>query len=172
MHTHPLALVAFQGPAASKGVMLFVIVLTALLILMIYAVVRAPAWQPPRPSDGAGPGPGDRPAPPLPRRHAQDPDPASSVFDPTLSAAQTGRHAAPASALPASTGPASPGPASPGADPVAPVPHPVGAGVPAGAPAARGLTTRPAQPDPLVLERPVVTGRPPWGPAPRPPGMI
>ena len=30
----------------------------------------------------------------------------------------------------------------------------------------------PAEPDPTVLERPVVTGRPPWGPAPRPPGLI
>ena len=138
MHTDPLALAASQGPLASKGVLLFVILLTALLILMIYAVVRAPAWQPARPADGAGPVPGDRPAP-LPRRRA--PDPASAIFEP-LPTAPTGRHAA-VSATPAHAEPAA----------VAPVPHP-------------------AEPDPPVLERPVVTGRPPWGPAPRPPGLI
>ena len=143
MHTQPLALAAFPGSMASAGVLLFVIVLTALLILMIYAVVRAPAWQPTRPADGAGPVPGDRPAP-LPRRRA--PDPASAIFEP-LPTAPTGRHAA------ASAGPAGAALASTGAAPVAPVPHP-------------------AEPDPLVLERPVVTGRPPWGPAPRPPGVI
>ena len=155
MHKDPLALAAFQGPRASEGILLFVIVLTALLILMIYAVVRAPAWQPTRPADGAGPRPGDRP-PPLPRRHA--PDPASTVFQP-LPVRETARHAAPAGAAPASTG----------AAPVAPVPHPAGAGAPVSAPPARGGR---AEPDPLVLERPVVTGRPPWGPDPRPPGMI
>ena len=153
MHRDPLALAAFQGPMASEGVLLFVIVLTALLILMIYAVARAPAWQPTRPSDGAGPVPGDRPAP-LPRRRA--PDPVSAMFEP-LPTAPAGRHAAasaePAGATLASTGLASTGLASTGAAPVAPVPHP-------------------AEPDPPVLERPVVTGRPPWGPAPRPPGMI
>jgi len=143
MHRDPLALAAFGGPMASEGVLVFVIVLTALLILMIYAVVRAPAWQPPRPPAGAGPVPGDRPAP-LPRRRA--PDPASAIFEP-LPTAPTGRHAA------ASAGPASAALASTGAAPVAPVPHP-------------------AEPDPQVLERPVVTGRPPWGPAPRPPGLI
>ena len=143
MHRDPLALAAFQGPMASEGVLLFVIVLTALLILMIYAVVRAPAWQPTRPSDGAGPVPGDRPAP-LPRRRA--PDPVSAMFEP-LPTAPAGRHAA------ASAEPAGVALASTGAVPVAPVPHP-------------------AEPDPPVLERPVVTGRPPWGPAPRPPGMI
>ena len=141
MHTDPLALAASQGPLASKGVLLFVILLTALLILMIYAVVRAPAWQPARPADGAGPVPGDRPAP-LPRRRALDPDPASSMMFQPLPTAPTGRHAA-----------ASTGPASAAAAGVAPVPHP-------------------AEPDPPVLERPVVTGRPPWGPAPRPPGVI
>ena len=165
MHTHPLALAAFRGPMASEGVLLFVIVLTALLILMIYAVVRAPAWQPTRPPGGAGPVPGDRPAP-LPRRRG--PDPASAVFQP-LPTTPTGRHAA-GSAAPAHATPASTAPASTGAAAVAPVPHPAGA--PAGAPAGRGLTTRPAEPDPPVLERPVVTGRPPWGPAPRPPGVI
>ena len=138
MHTHPLALAAFPGSMASVGVLLFVIVLTALLILMIYAVVRAPAWQPARPTDGAGPVPGDRP-PPLPRRRPQDP--ASAIFEP-LPTAATGRHAA-----------ASAGPAGAAHADVAPVPHP-------------------AEPDPPVLERPVVTGRPPWGPAPRPPGVI
>jgi hypothetical protein len=143
MPTHPLALAAFGGSTASEGVLVFVIVLTALLILMIYAVVRAPAWQPARPADGAGPVPGDRPAP-LPRRRA--PDPASAIFEP-LPTAPTGRHAA------ASAGPAGAALASTGAAPVAPVPHP-------------------AEPDPPVLERPVVTGRPPWGPAPRPPGVI
>jgi hypothetical protein len=143
MHTHPLALAAFPGSMASEGVLLFVIVLTALLILMIYAVVRAPAWQPTRPTDGAGPVPGDRP-PPLPRRRAQDP--ASAIFEP-LPTAPTGRHAA------ASAGPAGAALASTGAAPVAPASHP-------------------AEPDPPVLERPVVTGRPPWGPAPRPPGVI
>jgi hypothetical protein len=143
MHRDPLALAAFQGPMASEGVLVFVIVLTALLILMIYAVVRAPAWQPTRPSDGAGPRPGDRP-PSLPSRRAADP--ASTMFQP-LPTAPTGRHAA------ASAGPASATLASTGAAPMAPVPHP-------------------AEPDPPVLERPVVTGRPPWGPAPRPPGLI
>ena len=139
MHTDPLALAAFQGPLASKGVLLFVIVLTALLILMIYAVVRAPAWQPTRPPEGAGPRPGDRPAP-LPRRRA--PDPASPAYNSALPPAPTGRHAA-----------ASAGPASAAAADAAAVPHP-------------------AEPGPPVLERPVVTGRPPWGPAPRPPGVI
>ena len=138
MHTDPLALAAFQGPLASEGVLLFVIVLTALLILMIYAVVRAPAWQPTRPPErrgpGAGrpagaaapsprPGPGIRRVPPCPR-----PRP-----DGTQQPAPRRRSAAAAA--------------------VAPVPHP-------------------AEPDPPVLERPVVTGRPPWGPAPRPPGVI
>ena len=158
MHTDPLALTAFRGPLASEGILLFVILLTALLILMIYAVVRAPAWQPTRPPEGAGPRPGDRPAP-LPRRRALDP--ASSMFQP-LPTTPIGRHAA------VSTAAASNGPASVPAAPVAPVPHPAGAGTPA----ARGLTTSPAEPDPPVLERPVVTGRPPWGPAPRPPGLI
>ena len=79
MHKDPLALAAFQGSMASEGVLVFVIVLTALLILMIYAVVRAPAWQPTRPPEGAGPRPGDRPAP-LPRRRA--PDPASRCSSP------------------------------------------------------------------------------------------
>jgi len=139
MHTQPLALAAFPGSMASEGVLLFVIVLTALLVLMIYAVVRAPAWQPPRPPEGAGPRPGDRPAP-LPRRRA--PDPASPAFSSALPPAPTGRHAA-----------ASAGPAGAAHADVAPVPHP-------------------AEPDPPVLERPVVTGRPPWGPAPRPPGVI
>jgi predicted lipid-binding transport protein (Tim44 family) len=139
MHADPLALAAFQGPLASKGVLLFVILLTALLILMIYAVVRAPAWQPTRPPEGAGPRPGDRPAP-LPRRRA--PDPASPAYSSALPPAPTGRHAA-----------ASAGPAGAAVADVAPVPHP-------------------AEPDPPVLERPVVTGRPPWGPAPRPPGVI
>jgi len=141
MHTDPLALAASQGPLASKGVLLFVILLTALLILMIYAVVRAPAWQPTRSADAAGPVPGDRPAP-LPRRRALDPDPASSMMFQPLPTAPTGRHAA-VSATPAHAEPAA----------VAPVPLP-------------------AEPDPPVLERPVVTGRPPWGPAPRPPGLI
>ena len=144
MHTDPLALMAFRGPQGSEGVLLFVILLTALLILMIYAVVRAPAWQPPRPTDSAGPEPGDQPAP-LPRRRVQDR--ASSMFQPlpVRGAAQP----AVASAMAA----AGPGPASAAAVTVAPVPHP-------------------AEPDPPVLERPVVTGRPPWGPAPRPPGLI
>ena len=156
MHTHPLALAAFRGPLASEGILLFVIVLTVLLILMIYAVMRAPAWQPTRPPDGAGPRPGDRPAP-LPRRRA--PDPASSAFQPALPTRQPrapdaarssqrrggqcrGRRAAAVRTRRAR------------------------------APATRGLTTSPAEPDPPVLERPVVTGRPPWGPAPRPPGVI
>jgi hypothetical protein len=139
MHADPLALTAFRGPQGSEGVLLFVILLTALLILMIYAVVRAPAWQPPRPTDGAGPEPGDRPAP-LPRRRAQDR--ASSMFQP-LPVRGTAQPA-----VAAGTGPASAGAAA-----VAPVPHR-------------------AEPDPQVLERPVVTGRPPWGPAPRPPGLI
>src|SRR5262245_18938438 len=158
MHKDPLALAAFQGPRASEGILLFVIVLTALLIVMIYAVVRAPAWQPTRPADDAGPRPGDRPAP-LPRRRA--PDAASMVFQP-LPIRETARHAAPAGAAPPGTG----------AAPAAPVPHPAGAGAPAGPPPPPGLTTRRAERDPPVLERPVVTGRPPWGPAPRPPGMI
>ena len=161
MHADPLAVAAFRGPLATEGILLFVIVLTALLILMIYAVVRAPAWQPPRPTEGAGPVPGDRPAP-LPRRRA--PEPESLAFNPALLA--TGRHAAPSAA------PDGAAPASTGAAAVAPVPHPAGAGAPAGPPAVRRLTTSPAEPDPLVLERPVVTGRPPWGPAPRPPGLI
>jgi hypothetical protein len=73
------------------------------------------------------------------------------MFEP-LPTAPAGRHAA-ASAESAGATLASTGLASTGAAPMAPVPHP-------------------AEPDPLVLERPVVTGRPPWGPAPRPPGMI
>jgi hypothetical protein len=153
MPTQLHALTAFRGPLASEGILLFVILLTALLLLMIYAVVRAPAWQPTRSPDGAGPRPGDRPAP-LPRRARHS---AASVFQPTLPTGQTARHAA-ASAAETSA--------------AAAVPHPAGAGAPADAPAARGLTTSPAEPDPLVLERPVVTGRPPWGPAPRPPGLI
>jgi hypothetical protein len=156
MHKDPLALAAFQGPRASEGILLFVIVLTALLILMIYAVVRAPAWQPTRPADGAGPRPGDRPAP-LPRRARHT---AHSVFQP-LPGGQTARPAAAAAAA-----------ASAVAAVPHPIPHPADARVPAGAPAARGLTPSPAEPDPMVLERPVVTGRPPWGPAPRPPGLI
>src|SRR5512146_1402334 len=162
MHADPLALAAFRGPLASEGILLFVILLTALLILMIYAVVRAPAWQPTRPPGGAGPRPGDRPAP-LPRRRA--PGRASSVFQP-LPTRETAR---PAAGSPAA---ASTGPASAAAAGVTPVPHPAGAGAPAGAPATRGLATSPAEPDPPVLERPVVTGRPPWGPAPRPRGLI
>jgi hypothetical protein len=167
MHTDPLALAASQGPLASKGVLLFVILLTALLILMIYAVVRAPAWQPTRPAEGAGPRPGDRPAP-LPRRRAA----ASSVFQP-LPVRETARPAAASTmaARPgaASNGTASTGPASAAAA-VPPVPQPTAAA--AGARAVRRMATGPAEPDPPVLERPVVTGRPPWGPAPRPPGVI
>jgi hypothetical protein len=53
---------------------------------------------------------------------------------------------------------------------VPPVPQPTAAA--AGARAVRRMATGPAEPDPPVLERPVVTGRPPWGPAPRPPGLI
>ena len=60
MHTQLHALAAFRGPSASEGILLFVILLTVLLILMIYAVMRAPAWQPTRPPDGAGPRPGGR----------------------------------------------------------------------------------------------------------------
>ena len=109
MHTDPLALAAFQGPLASKGILLFVIVLTALLILMIYAVVRAPAWQPTRPPEGAGPRPGDRPAP-LPRRRA--PDPASPAYNSARPPGTAGGHSS-----------ASAGPARATAAEVAPVPH-------------------------------------------------
>jgi hypothetical protein len=159
MHTQLHALSAFRGPLAGAGILLFVILLTFLLILMIYAVMRAPAWQPTLRPDGAGPGPGGRPAP-LPHRRA--PGPASSVFQPALPARQPARPAA--ARTPAGSTPA----ARTAAAAVAPVPHPAGAG----APPARGLATSPAEPDPPVLERPVVTGRPPWGPAPRPPGLI
>ena len=157
MHTQLHALTAFRGPLASGGILLFVILLTVLLVFMIYAVVRAPAYQPPRSPEGAGPRPGDRPAP-LPRRARHT---AHSVFQP-LPGAQVARPAA-ASAAAASAVAAVPHPA---------VPHPADAGAPAGVPATRGLTTSYAEPDPTVLERPVVTGRPPWGPAPRPPGLI
>jgi len=157
MHSDPLALTAFRGPLATEGILLFVILLTVLLVLMIYAVVRAPAWQPSRAPENAGPRPGDRP-PPLPRRARH---PASSVFQPNLHATPTARHAAPSA--PAASAPAAA---------AAAVPHPADAGAPAGAHAARVLTPSPAEQDPTVLERPVVTGRPPWGPAPRPPGLI
>jgi hypothetical protein len=153
MHAQLHALTAFRGPLAGGGILLFVISLTVLLFLMIYAVVRAPAWQPSRAPDNAGPRPGDRPAP-LPRRARHT---ATSVFQPPLPTGQPARHAA-ASAAEASA--------------AAAVPHPAGAGAPADAPATLGMTTSPAEPDPRVLERPVVTGRPPWGPAPRPPGLI
>jgi hypothetical protein len=127
----------------------FIAALALLLAASILVVIRQPPWVPPPPADETG-GPPRGPAP--------------AERWPAYPAPSYGRHSAGPTAGPTAGLPARPRPAP------LPVRQPVQSGWP-----------QPAGPGNLVGqeslagpngEPPPVTGGPPWGPAPRPPGML
>jgi len=137
----------------------FIAALTLLLVATILSVIRQPPWVPPPPAEESG-------GPELAERWPGYPAPSN------------GRHSAPAA--PGTGGPPAARPAvRPAAQPrPAPLPvrQPGQSGWPA--PVAAGRLAQPespAEPDGLAWPnggQPQVTGGPPWGPAPRPPGAL
>ena len=170
------ALVSPRAAMVNDGIMSFLVLLSLLLVMSLFAVIRLPRW--------AGPADGDsKPAPPVPARPAQPPVP---------------RHARPGHAWPAPVWPVPAWPVAPGSRPAGtqssavpelsfPVtlqpgqPDPAArpatdraarpATDPAGRPATRPATDSAARPAPGrgTVRSPKVSGSPPWGPAPRPP---
>lgn len=155
------ALVSPRAAMVNDGILSFLILLSLLLVMSLFAVIRLPRW--------AGPPDGDvKPAPPVPARPALPPAP---------------RHALPGPAWPA---PVWPVPAWPVPSGSLPAGTQSGA-VPA---LTFPVTRQPGQPDPAArpatdpavrpatrpvhgrgtVRSPKVSGSPPWEPASRPPG--
>ena len=158
-----LAAAGVPSPRAldNDGVMVFLVFLVLLLAISLVAVVRLPPW--------AG-SPADEDAPDTPPRRGPAHVPAHAATSPGPAwPAPTGpqRSGAPAAVGP----PGGPQPAGsqPGAEsalsfPAATV-DPYGGPDPAAGPAHRAV------PASGVFRPPVVSGSPPWGPAPKPPDL-
>lgn len=145
----------------NDGVMVFLVFLVLLLAISLVAVVRLPPW--------AG-SPADEDAPDAPARRVPAHVPAHAATSPAPSwPAPTGpqRSGAPAAVRP----PGGPQPAGiqPGAESARSFPA-AAVGQYGGADPAAGPAHRPV-PGPGAVHPPVVSGSPPWGPAPKPPDL-
>jgi hypothetical protein len=147
-----------RAALGNDGVMVFLVFLVLLLAISLVAVVRLPPW--------AG-GPADEDAP---ARRVPAHVPAHAATSPgTAWPAPTGpqRSGAPAAVRPPGGPP--PAGAQPGAESALSFPAatvgPYGGPDPAAGPAHRPV------PAPGAVRSPVVSGSPPWGPAPKPPDM-
>jgi hypothetical protein len=150
-----------RAALANDSLLGFLAFLTLLLLLALIAIVRFE--QPEResvedePADAATPAapywPSGYPTPPPGQRHVAAPQPGQRRAAPLLQPGQRRLGQA----------------TQPRQRPVAPVPLPVRVpGQQAGYTARHGPGAAPSQ---STSDRPRVSGGPPWGPAPRPPGM-
>jgi hypothetical protein len=163
-HSPRSALASPRAAMINDGIQAFLLLLVLLLLMSLFAVIRLPRWAGPADGDGrpAAPLPA-RPAPPAPRHalpgHAWPapvwPVPAWPVPAGSRPAG-TQSGATPALSFPVRQPSGQPDPAArPGVDPATyPAPRPAAGHVPGRA----------------TVRSPKVSGSPPWGPAPRPPG--
>jgi len=136
-----------SGTMTDKGIFFLVLFLALLLVLFIYAVIRVP----PELADSQEQPVLDQPEapPPVPTAPAHQPLPVRRprTLTPPVAASPVPAPAVPAPAVPAAAAPAFGGSSN-------------------GGYAARHATV--AVP---VITAPKVSGGPPWGPAPKPPGL-
>ena len=131
-----------SGTMTDKGIFFLVLFLALLLVLFIYAVIRVP----PELADSQEQPVLDLPGPPPSAPTAPAPQPLPVRRPRTL---------APPVAAPAVPAPAVPAPAAPAF----------------GGPSNGGYAARHATVAVPVITAPKVSGGPPWGPAPKPPGL-
>ncbi len=131
-----------SGTMTDKGIFFLVLFLALLLVLFIYAVIRVP----PELADSQEQPVLDQPEPPPSAPTAPAPQPLPVRRPRTL---------APPVAAPAVPAPAVPAPAAPAF----------------GGPSNGGYAARHATVAVPVITAPKVSGGPPWGPAPKPPGL-